>query len=433
MFPAPLLFASLIIAAPAFLFIDGPIAYGFVASATALSLLIIGLRIRPGEASFLSAIILPIAVVAIVPALWMLLQILPMKFFGLANPIWQSAATALGRPLIERISIDPGATLICLFRYLSTLAIVFIAAVMAVDRHRSEWILFTLVAAATLVAAIAIANGHSNFTLVPAGSEMGSAYEAAIDCAALGVQLAVAATLHTIERQNMQGARRAAFWFGLAITIYLLALATCALAVVLASDNNAYFAASCGVATLVAVLIIRRFTLGPWGYSAILSIALIVAVAAVTVQPMSGTLGIALAYATSAPGPMIALTQRMMTEASWIGTGAGTFAAALPIYRDVDELATGSIAPTAIAAIAVEMGRPFLWGGMLAIITLIITLVRRAARRGRDSLYSTAGASCAVTLTLLSFGNSALFATPVVIITASAIGIAIAQSKSRLV
>jgi hypothetical protein len=433
MFPAPLLFASLIIAAPVFLFIDGPVAYGLVAGTTALSLIIIGLRIRPGEASFLSAIILPIAVVAIVPALWMLLQILPMKFFGLANPIWQSAATALGRPLIERISIDPGATLICLFRYLLTLAIVFIAAVMAVDRHRSELILFTIVAAATLVAAIAIANGHGNFTLMPAGSEMGSAYEAAIDCAALGVPLAVAAALHTIERHNLQGVRRAAFWFGLTIITCLLALATCALAVVLAPNSNAYFAASCGVATLVAVLVIRRFALGPWGYSAILSIALIVAVAVITVQPMSGTLGVALAYATNAPASMIALTQRIMAEVSWIGTGAGTFAAALPIYRDVDELTTGSIAPTGIAAITIEMGRPFLWGGMLAAIALIVSLVRRAARRGRDSLYSTAGASCAVTLTLLSFGNSALFATPVLIIAASTIGIAIAQSKSRLV
>jgi uncharacterized membrane protein len=77
------------------------------------------------------------------------------------------------------------------------------------------------------------------------------------------------------------------------------------------------------------------------------------------------------------------------------------------------------------------MGRPFLWVILLAAIALVITLLRGALRRGRDLFYPVAGASCVVVATLLAFGNAALFSTPVLIIAASVVGIAIAQSKSR--
>jgi hypothetical protein len=138
-----------------------------------------------------------------------------------------------------------------------------------------------------------------------------------------------------------------------------------------------------------------------------------------------------LAFATHAPAPLIAVTRRVLTETGWAGTGAGTFAAVLPIYRDIDALATGPIAPTAVAAIAVEMGRPFLWVILVAAIALAVTLLRGALRRGRDSSYSTAGASCVVAITLLAFGNAALFSTPILMIAAVVVGIGIAQSKSR--
>jgi hypothetical protein len=138
-----------------------------------------------------------------------------------------------------------------------------------------------------------------------------------------------------------------------------------------------------------------------------------------------------LAFAARAPAPLIAVTQRILTETSWVGTGAGTFAAVLPIYRDIDELATGLVAPTAVATIAVEMGRPLLWVILMAAMALVVTLLRGAVRRGRDSFYSMAGASSVVAITLLAFGNVGLFSTPVLVITAAVVGIAIAQSKSR--
>jgi hypothetical protein len=140
-----------------------------------------------------------------------------------------------------------------------------------------------------------------------------------------------------------------------------------------------------------------------------------------------------LAFAASPQSPLIALTRRILTETSWLGTGAGTFAAILPVYRDINELAAGNVAPTAAAAIAIEMGKPFLVAAIIGGIALIIMLLRGAARRGRDSLYPTAGASCVVAITILAFNNQGVFNTSVLVIVATTIGMAIAQSKSRSV
>lgn len=432
MFPVPLFLGLLIVTTPVSLLFDGPIIHGLVTAAAAVSVAIVGLRIRPGEAGFLSTVIRPMAIVAAVPALWMLFQVLPLKTVGLANPIWESAAAALGRPLAGSISIDPGATLISLARYLTTAAIAFVAAAVAVDRRRAEWVLFALTAATTLIALMVLAADLDGFTLL-SNNDGGPAGNAATESAGLGVILAVAAAFHTFELGKTQrpGQGRSTVGIWLTFVACLVAVAICSLAVIEGATYQAYFAVTCGVATLAVAIGIRRFAVGSWGYSAIVSVASLVAIAAVILQPGSRTLSLTLAFATHAPAPLIAVTQRVLTETSWAGTGAGTFAAVLPIYRDIDELATGPIAPTAVAAIAVEMGRPFLWAILVAAIALVVTLLRSALRRGRDSSYSTAGAGCVVAITLLAFGNAALFSTPVLMIAAVVVGIAIAQSKSR--
>jgi uncharacterized membrane protein len=177
--------------------------------------------------------------------------------------------------------------------------------------------------------------------------------------------------------------------------------------------------------------LIRRFRLGPWGYSAIASIALVVAVG--TVVPLHGfqKVDLTLAFAARAPAPLIALTQRTLTETAWWGTGAGTYAAALPIYRGISELTAGPLAPTAAAKIAVELGRPFFWAVLAAAMALFITFLSRALKRHRDSFYSIAGAGCIMTTSLLAFTNMSLLSTPVLVVTSAVIGLAIAQSKSR--
>ena len=140
-----------------------------------------------------------------------------------------------------------------------------------------------------------------------------------------------------------------------------------------------------------------------------------------------------MAFASEASTPLVTVTQRVLAETSWTGTGAGTFAAIVPIYRNVDELAAGSIPPTAVAGLAVEMGRPFFWAFLIGAVALTVTLVHGALRRQRDFIYSATGAGCVVAITLLSFGDSASLSIPVTVIGAAAVGVAVAQSRSRYI
>ena len=86
----------LILVAPFIVIFDGPVIRALIAAAAAVTMAIVGGRIRPGEAGFLSTAIGPAAIIAFVPAIWMLIQVIPSQNAGLAHPIWRSAEAALG-------------------------------------------------------------------------------------------------------------------------------------------------------------------------------------------------------------------------------------------------------------------------------------------------------------------------------------------------
>ena len=434
MFPATLFLVLPIVTTPAMLVLDGPILHGIIVAAAAALVAVVGFRIRHSELDFLLSVIRPIALVAAIPALWMLIQVFPSGAIGLAHPIWESASAALGKPLAGSISIDTGATLISLARYLSIATITLVAAAVAIDRHRAEWILFTLTIATTLVG-ILILTEHLGIITLFDDFQGGSVRVAASDCATLGIVLAAAAAFQALERGyvKVQGQNSVAASYGLALVACLGATAICILAVLVSATGQTYFAAACGVATFAVAIAIRRLRFGPWGYSAIVAVVFAILFASAALQPSAGTTDITVAFAPQNAKQLISVTQRILAGTSWFGTGAGTFSAIVPIYRDFDELTAGLMAPTAVSAIAVEMGRPFLWATLIAAIALLIVLMRGAARRGRDPFYSMAGASCTVTATLLAFGNTGVFSTPVLLIAAATIGIAIAQSKSRTI
>ena len=102
MFPATLFLVLPIVTTPAMLVLDGPIMHGIIVAAAAGLVAVVGFRIRHGELDFLLSVIRPIALVAVIPALWMLIQVLPLGAIGLAHPIWESASAALRRPLARQ-------------------------------------------------------------------------------------------------------------------------------------------------------------------------------------------------------------------------------------------------------------------------------------------------------------------------------------------
>ena len=147
-----LLLILLVATTPVSLFLEGPLERAAAALAAAVAVAAVGVFVRAGEGGHLAKLLRPWAAVVAVPALWMLIQALPMPVPGLAHPIWASAAVGLDVPLIGAISIDPGMTLVGLGRYLFAVAVLGVATAIAIDRRRAEWMLYLLTGATAVMA-----------------------------------------------------------------------------------------------------------------------------------------------------------------------------------------------------------------------------------------------------------------------------------------
>jgi hypothetical protein len=212
----------------------------------------------------------------------------------------------------------------------------------------------------------------------------------------------------------------------------LAAFAICALTLIFFGTFHAVFAAMFGLAILMAIVVSRRVGAGPLGVAAIAVAIVAVVVSLIATDPRVLTSDLTLAFA-SAPGPqsLVPITQQMLNDEKWAGTGAGTFEILVPIYRGIDDSAAGSAAPTAAAAMAVEFGRPVVWFAVLAAFVALLVLLQGALSRGRDSSHPAAAAGCLVTAALLAFCTAGAFNISTSIILAAIVGVGIAQSKSR--
>src|SRR5260370_23825641 len=119
----------------------------------------------------------------------MLIQILPLRPF--AHPIWSSAEAAIGHPIASSISIDTGASVGALGRYLSVGAVALLSAAVAVDRQRAEWVLFSLTGATALIGFVLMIHDAFGLAFLNAGTAPWARAQA-IDCSALGVIIAAA-------------------------------------------------------------------------------------------------------------------------------------------------------------------------------------------------------------------------------------------------
>jgi hypothetical protein len=423
-----LILVALICMSPAILLWDGLIMQGLLAGIVAVALAITAQALRPGETEFLVSVIRSPAVVAAVPALWVLVQVLPLRV--LANAIWKDAETALGHSVAGTISVDPGASVIALGQYLSVVGIVLLSAAVAVDRQRAEWMLFALTAA--VVAIALITRTHDLF--FPEVRLPTFARAQAIDCVSMGTIITAAACIRTIERyetrrSNPQRSVPLVLWTFVACAA---ALTICGAAVMLSATREILIATGYGILAIACVSIIRRFGLGPIGTTAIATLALGAAILLVVYRTAERGMSVTLALAGASNPSLIALSERVLYDAPLVGTGAGTFAAFAPIYRQIDDPPPGPTAATAAATLAIEFGKPMFWLITVVTVGAIFILLRASLQRGRDSFYPAMGGSCLITLLLLAFNNAGLFGTASSSIAATVIGLAIAQSKSRM-
>jgi hypothetical protein len=424
----------LICASPALLIVDSPVDDGIVTAMLAVAMAMAARTIRPGQADHFFTLARPVVVVAAIPAVWMVVQMLPLDIVGISNPIWDSASVAIGHPIRGKISIDPGFTLLSLAHYLTMIAVIVLSMIVSLDRQRAEWVLFALTSATALTAFLLIGDDIAGVSYLFATETTGRGIEA-LDTAALGLILSSAKALRAFDRFEPRRIKGGISIVTSAIPLIfsVIAFVACAFAIFLHATGYLIFAASSGLATLAAIVLIRRLGLGAWGCSAIGSVAIVIAISVVALQPAAQltTLTLPLASQISVAPPSV--TERILDASPWTGTGAGTFATLVPIYLDADEVVTEYSPPNVATKIAVEAGRPAVWVVLSIAIAAAAALCRGALRRGRDSHYSAAGAGSIVTLVLLAFTDLGALQTETSIVASAVLGLAFGQRLTRTI
>lgn len=420
---------SLIVAAPLFSAMEGAFSTGVVGAIAAVSVILIAVTLHAAEFRRLAVLIKPVVLIALVPGVWMLGQIIPVSSPWLAHPIWESASEALGEPFSGAISADIGATLLAFSRYALALAIAVIATAVALDRRRAQVVLIALTVIATLIAAAGAVSAHFGY-LHAAGFNLSAHRAQALDIAAIGLVLACATAIcmHDNHRMRRMRDNRPNSQLIAPLAGAAAAFLVCLSVIVLAGDPALLLAAACGVSIMISALAIRQLRLGSWGKSGIAAAVIIGLAGFVAIAPSNRNVDLTLALSAQPP-PSIATVDRMLSDASWSGTGAGTFEALFPIYRTIDNHFPSPSAP-ALAIVTMEMGRPFLWALIAAAIIGAGVLFKRALMRGRDHFYASAGAGCIIAVLIASLANPGTLGLGVLLLTSATIGLALAQSRS---
>lgn len=403
-----LLNCSLIASVPALLFFKSTISDGIVSIATAVALAILVVTSWYRD-QYRPLIVNPILLAGLVGTFAvMLLQLMPMPGGPLMNPIWSSAAAAIGEQPVGSITIDVGMTALAICRLTCISAIALITALLGQHRHRADRLLSWLTAIATLVSLeriITLVAPPNFYTSLPL-----SALGAADAIGMFGLVLSAAVAIRGYERSRHRSkSRKAASTISVEIAAALAACVVNLAALACTLDTTVPLAALFGAGLLIAVLIIRRGGLSPWGQAGTATALILALVTSIILMPGRAENDVVL---------------RMTEDARVLGAGAGTLSALTPIYGDAPAAAEITLAAT----IAIEMGRPFLWLGALIASISAAVLLRAALRRGRDYVYPAVGAGCIVTLLISASSNGGGLGLGPAIVLSAVIGLAVAQS-----
>lgn len=432
MFLPWLFLLALIGLAPILVFLDFPViqdAFGVLAAGL-MTTACFGLR-RADAGHLMAECRAPVAAGAIV-LLWVLIQLLPLPIGGFSAGAWDSAASALGVPLWSKITVDPGATLVVFCRLLAFIAIAFLAAAVSLDRVRAEILLSVLAAACVAMALIVIAHNTSGETFLGEIGDLRLRGPLAAG-STLGVVLIVSVAMLAVERyelRRMRGRAPLGPLVGL-LALIVVGFLLCWLAILLSELRHLMVAAAGGIAVIAIINIVRRLGLSAWSAAMLLALAVIAGFAIVTTggAPEQGPL--VLRYAGGGSAEIAAATLRVMGDAGFAGTGAGTLSAVLPIYGE--SVPGGALAPTLAAKLAVEIGQPMLWLCVLMALALAALLTHGALQRGRDSCHAAAAAGAIVTLVLQAFGDASLASFATASLAAVILGLGFGQIAGRSV
>ena len=420
MIAAFIILSSLLAILPTLMMVDGILASGVVSAVVAIALMTVAFTLHAFDLNRFSRLLGPTAfVVLFLPCAWMLLQVVPISIHALANPIWLSASSALDKPFVGAISLDIGSTLLSLTRYCASLGAGFVTAAVTLNKLRAESILSLLTAIAGLIA-IELTGFNLDYLHLP-----GFDRADAMNIAVIGFILSCTTAILAYEHFDTPGTRPRSSQAKVAASASMAVFFICFSAILISADAILVFASMFGAGILVSVLAIRKWRFGPWEISGLAALMAVLVVGFFAIElrkDADPTLILSMQDKLSS-------IERMLSDAKWSGSGAGSFEALSPIYRNSHEANSFEI-PTAAATIAIEMGQPFLWACVIVFLIGALTLFRRALRRGRDYVYSSAGASCMIALFISLFSNNGILGLTASLMIGVLSGLAFAQSKS---
>lgn len=376
----------------------------------------------------------PLAALAALPAVWMLLQIVPTPLLGwVEHPIWQSAAAALPELHSGHVSIDLGSTLRALAQYLGVVALVFATCALARDRELAEKILFALCTISVLVAfeLLLFWNGAS----LELGAPNPGFPDNLVASTSLGTILNLAFMVRTAERYETKAgpqalARRT---FVLLLILGAAGAFLCLFATWVSTTINVVIAVGFGCVAFVLVIVLRRLHVGRWTAVTICSAVVILCFGVIVLRfagNSSMPLLVRLAQASSADAG--AAMQRLLSDASWAGAGVGSYQALAATYRDAAGLPSAAPVNTISSVI---LGWGYLGVCLLAAVfaQLLVLLFRGAFARGRDAFFATGAAACLVTMICEAFCDASLTDATFEILAAIIVGLGLAQTVGRQV
>lgn len=402
--------------------LDGIVAQSLIAALAAAALAVVGISARAADVHFVALVTRRLKFAAAVPAIWMVVQILPMPFWS--HSIWIYANEALNQQSWGHISIDIGKTFAALTYYLANISLIVVGVFVARDRRRAELTLLTL-NTITVLTTIALVIGK----LIP-GLAAGENDEILSAVSSFGIILSLTSGVHAIERHESKRAEPTPQTIQRTLTVCGAGLLICVVGLVASATLNIGLAAAFGVVTFGSIQTIRRAGLASWATGVF--IATIVAAAAMIIlwrYDSVRTLSPFLQFATAASPDAISLAQRILSDTGWQGAGAATYAQLLPIYQEFASSVTK--APSTASAFAIELGWPIALFAIALTIGLIAVLFRGALIRGRDSFYPAAAAACAVIVLGQAFCDTSLLQPGVAVVVDAVIGLGLAQSVSQ--
>jgi hypothetical protein len=403
---------------------DGIAARSLIEALAAIAIASLGISARAMDVDFVARATQGLKIAAAVPAIWLIVQLLPTPIG--AHSIWANANEAMGQHSWGHISIDLGQTILALAFYLTNVALVVVGVFVARDRGRAELILFAL----TAITAITIAGLLIGKWGAIAG--VSSSDENLSGVGALGILLSLTSAARAIERYESETTKAAAptensrlvlIVIGVSLLVDIVGLSVGATA-------NVILVVLFGIATFGSVQLIRSAGLGGWAAFALIG-TMIVAAAMIIVwrYDSSRELSPLFQFASASSADAVSVTQRMLSDSRWVGTGGGTFAAVLPVYQNLGS----SIAqpPSTISGFAVELGLPMTLFIIALAAWLIVVLYRASLHRGRDSFYPAAAAAGVIIVLGEAFCDSSLLNASVAILGDALIGLGLAQRVSR--